>query len=176
MRTLAGRVDEHRARAVDDIPRGNLAASRLQHVFELAVTSARDLADDREYRPDGYVDVDVRRTVEWIEEEAVLPALELLRNLNDPGLFLGRHCAEASAVVHRLDDDLVGENVELLLRLALDVLVFRCAEDVGEARAAHLVRDHFRRERQVVENARELTRGFRMIALLFDDEPLDGDD
>jgi len=79
-------------------------------------------------------------------------------------------------VVHRLDDDLVREDVELLLRLALNVLVFRRTEDVGEARAADLVGDHFRREREVVQNSRQLTRRFRVIALLLDDEPLDGDD
>ena len=59
---------------------------------------------------------------------------------------------------------------------ALHVLVVGGAEDVGEAGAAHLVGDHLRGEREIVEDARELARRFRVIALLLDDEALDRDD
>ena len=173
---LARRVDEHRARAVDDVARGDLTAARLQHVFELAVPAARDLPNDGEDRADRHVDVDVRRAVERIEQQAVLAALEVLGNLDDARLFLGRHGAQPAAVVHRLDDDLVGEHVELLLHLALHVLVVGGAEDVGEPRAADLVGDHLGGERQVVQDARELTRRFRVVALFLDDETLDRDD
>ena len=50
------------------------------------------------------------------------------------------------------------------------------AEDVGETGAAHLVGDHLRGEREIVQDAGELTRRFRMVALLLDDEALDRDD
>ena len=73
-------------------------------------------------------------------------------------LLLGRHRAQPAAVVDRLDDDLVGEHVELLLHLALHVLGLRGAEDVGQAGAAHLVGDHLGGEREVVQDAGELTR------------------
>ena len=105
-----------------------------------------------------------------------LPHLKCFGNLNDPRLLLRRHRAETAAVIHRLDDDLVREDVELLLHFALHVLVFGRAEDVGEARAAHLVGDHLRGEREVVQHAGELTRRLGVIALLLDDEPLDRDD
>src|SRR5947209_8773850 len=87
VRALAGGVHQHGARPIEDVARGNLAAARLQHVLELTVAAARDLADDREDGADRDVHVDVRRAVERIEEQAVLAALERLGNLDDPGLF-----------------------------------------------------------------------------------------
>ena len=67
-------------------------------------------------------------------------------------------------------------HVELLLPLALHVHVGRGAENVGEASAPHLVGDHFRRKRHVVENDRQLARRLRMARVLIDDEAIDGDD
>jgi hypothetical protein len=79
-------------------------------------------------------------------------------------------------VVHRLDDRLVGEDVELLLHLPLNVLVVGRAENVDEAGAANLARDHLRREREVVQDSRQLPGGLRVLPLLLDDEALDRDD
>ena len=70
----------------------------------------------------------------------------------------------------------LAEDVELLLNLALHVLTVIRAEDVGESRAADLVGDHLRGERQIVQHAGELTRRFGVIALFLDDETLDRDD
>ena len=60
-----------------------------------------------------------------------------------------------------------------LLALCALVLFTGRAEDVREARAAHPVRDHFRGERHVVEDAGQLPGGLRMQALLLDDESFD---
>ena len=100
----------------------------------------------------------------------------MLGNLNDSRLLFRRHRAQATGVIHRLDDDLVRYDVELLLNFALHVLGFRRAEDVGETGHADLAGDHLRGERDVVQDAGELAGGLRMLALLLDDEPLDGDD
>jgi hypothetical protein len=83
------------------------------------VPAARDLLHDAEHRADGHVDVDVRRAVEGIEQQAVLAALEVLGDRDDPLDLLRRHRAEPAAMVDGLDDRLVGEDVELLLDLAL---------------------------------------------------------
>ena len=100
----------------------------------------------------------------------------MLGNLNDSRLLFRRHRAQATGVIHRLDDDLVRYDVELLLNFALHVLGVRRAEDVGETGHADLAGDHLRGERDVVQDAGELAGGLRMLALLLDDEPLDGDD
>src|SRR2546430_8677907 len=100
----------------------------------------------------------------------------MLGNLDDSRLLFRRHRAQATGVIHRLDDDLVRYDVELLLNFALPILGFRRAEDVGETGHADLAGDHLRGEPDVVQDAGELAGGLRMLALLLDDEPLDGDD
>ena len=172
---LAGRVHEHRTRAVNYVPRRHLAAARLEHVLKLAVTSARDLPDDGEDRSHGNVYVDVRRAIERIEEQTILAALEVLRDLNDAWLLFGRHGAQPAAVIHRLDDDLIGQNVELLLHFTLHVLGFRGTQDVRQPGASYFVRDHLRGNREVVKDSRQLAGGFGMQPLFFDDETVDGD-
>ena len=114
--------------------------------------------------------------IEWIEQQHVLAGAEAFRNVNDVRLFLGGHRAQPSAMIERLDDDFVGDDIQLLLHFALHVHVIGGAQDVGKAGAAHLVRDHLSGERHVVQDSRQFTRGFREIAFLLDDEPLDRDD
>ena len=65
-------------------------------------------------------------------------------------------------MIDRLDDDLVGENVELLLRLSLNVLEVSSAKYVSQSGAAHLVGDHLRSQRQIVEYSGKLTGSFRV--------------
>ena len=154
----------------------DLPATRLQQILHLATRAARDLADNREDRPDRHVHVDVRGAIERVEQQDVLPALERLGNRDDVRLFLGRHGAKPPAMVHRLDDRLVGEDVELLLLLALDVVRIRGAEDVDQTGPADLVGDHLRGERDVVEDAGQLAGGLRVQPLLLDDVPVDRDD
>src|SRR5687767_15779082 len=109
MRTLARRINEHRARAVDDVSRRNLPASGLKHILHLAARAARDLPDNGKDRSDWNVDVDVRGTVERIEQQAVFSAAEVRRDVDDTGLFLRRQRTESPTMIDCLDDDLVGE-------------------------------------------------------------------
>src|SRR5258707_3820882 len=176
MHALPRGVHQHGAGAVDHVAGRHLSPAGLQHVLHFAGTPARDLLHDAENGAHRDVDVDVGGAVERIEQQAVLPAAKPLGYGNDPGLLLGRHRAEPAAVVHGLDDGVVGEHVELLLDFALHVRVLGGAEDVRETRETHLVGNHLRRERHVVQNAGELASGLRMQALLLDDESLDRDD
>src|SRR6266550_4496168 len=76
-------VHEHRARAVDDVTSRNLAATGLEHVLHLPAYAARDLPNDREDRSDGHVDIDVGRSIQWIEEQTIFPTAEVLGNVDD---------------------------------------------------------------------------------------------
>ena len=76
-------------------------------------------------------------------------------------------------MVHRLDHDVVRQHVELLLRFALNVFVVGGADDIDESGHSDLVRNHLGGEREVVQYARKLAAGFRVEALLFDNEALD---
>jgi len=77
-------------------------------------------------------------------------------------------------VLERVLDRLVGVEVELLLDLALDVLRVGAAEDVDEPGPPDGGGDDLGRERDVVQEVGELARGFRVLALLLEDEPFDG--
>ena len=154
----------------------DLAVSRLQHVLQAAARTVRDLLHHGKDRADGHVHVDIGRSVEGVEEQDVVAVLERVGDRNDVFGFLRCHGAEPPAVIHRLHDDLVRDDVELLLGLALHVLRAGGAEDVGQPGAADLVRDHLRRHREIVQDAGQLAGGLRMAALLLDDEALDRDD
>src|SRR5258706_1450283 len=173
MRTLARRIHEHRARSVDDVARRHLSPSRLQHVLHFAAAAASDLPNNREDRAHGDIDVDVRRAVERIEKKAILSAAKVGRDVDDSRLFLGSHGAEAPTMIDSLDDDLVRQDVELLLCLALNVLEVGRAEYVRQSCASHLVGDHLGGEGKIVQQARELARRFGMQLLLLDDKTLD---
>src|SRR6185437_1183605 len=170
---LARGVDHHRAGAVDHVARRHLAATRLQHVLHLPASTARDLAQNGEDGAHRNVDVDIGRPVQRIEEETVLAATEVVRNLDDVRLFLRRHGAEAAAVVQGLDDHVVGEHVQLLLNLALYIMVFGGTDYVRQAGHADLVGDHLGRERDVVQQPGQLTRSFGIQVFLLDYVALD---
>jgi hypothetical protein len=82
--------------------------------------------------------------------------------------LLGHHRRELAAPLVRLHQHLVGDHVELLLRLALDVLR---ADDVADARERalpHRVADHLARAGDHLEQEPELRRDRAGAALLLD--------
>ena len=173
---LASGVDQHRARAVEDVPGRRLAIPRLQAVtLGRALLLAGDAAVDREDRADRDVDVDVHRAVERIVEQHVL-ALLLPRAHARRLVLLGGGDAHAPGVLDRVAHRLVGEHVELLLQIAGHVEGAAAAEDVGQTRPAHLARDDLRREAQVVEQVGELARSLRVEPFLLHDEALNRHD
>src|SRR5207244_12121510 len=80
------------------------------------------------------------------------------------------HFALPSFPTRRSSD--LGEHVELLLHLALDVDRAEFAEDIGEPGAPYLTGDDLGGEAQIVEQVRQLARGLRVEPLLLHDEPL----
>ena len=117
---------EHRGRAVDREARRHLVAPRLQErglvrLAHLAVGRLR-AAQDREDGADRDVDVDVGRAVERVEQQQVLAARVVRRDRPRLLHLLGGERGEVAAPFVRLEQDLVRQHVELLLRLALHVL------------------------------------------------------
>ena len=78
--------------------------------------------------------------------------------------------------MHALPHRLVREQVELLLQVSRNVHGSRRAEDVRQSGAAHVARDDFRGQAQVIEQVRQLTRRLGVEPLLLHDEPFNRDD
>ena len=79
-----------------------------------------------------HVAVDVRRAIERVERDAEA-ARELLRHDDRLLILLGDEDAARARFEERVDKDVVGENVELLLVIATRVLLAVHAEQVGDA-------------------------------------------
>ena len=71
-------------------------------------------------------------------------------------------------------DGLVRKDVKLLLLFALHVRGTQPTDDVHQAGAADRGSDDLGRQRDVVQQVRELSGRFRIPALLLEDEPFDG--
>ena len=148
----ASQREDHQHRgAVDDVARGELPLPGLEH----AVGIVRQNAEDRPHA-DG--DVDVRRSVEGVEDDAEVPAVRPRADVDGLVFFLGGADPDARTAPQTLQQDLVGDHVELLLCLAVHVLVAGIAQDVGEARAPHLVCDRARGEGDRVDDVDQLGR------------------
>src|SRR5581483_1289994 len=108
-----------------------------------------DASQDRKYRSNRNVDIDIRGPVQRIEEKDVLSTFVVRRNFEDTLVLFAGHSAEVPAVVHRAIDHGVGEGVEFLDDLALNINVPRRAERIDEPRLPDLAIDNFKRQRQV---------------------------
>src|SRR6185369_7474172 len=80
-----------------------------------------------------------------------------------------------ASVAKVAQEDLVGEDVELLLLLAVDVGGRGVAGVAGERRAAELARDDLPAERDPVQELGELSRGFGMRPLALQEVFGEGD-
>jgi hypothetical protein len=137
---LTGGVHQHGARAVDHIARRDLLAARLEHIGFGSPALCGHPAIDAEDGADGTVDIDVRRAIEGIVQHRVLPSRILIRDRDDLFVLLRRHHADSPGVIERVGHGLIGEDVELLLFLVLDIGGPSTAQDVHEARPAGLPR------------------------------------
>ncbi len=168
---LAARVDEEHGRPEEDVSRRDLLGAGAEEV-RFAPLPPRADREDRAERP---VHVDVRRAVHRIEEDEVARSvgaaavdvrlLELLRGGE----------AHEPAVVERLDQDLVGEDVDLLLVLPLHVLGPGGAVRAPDVRDRELARDPLSRDAEPHQEKRELARRAGVLLLSLEDESIEGD-
>ena len=173
---VAGRVDEDRGRAVDDIARRNLLAAALERALDghLPHVVVGD-AVDREDGPDGDVDVDVGRAVERVEQDHVLALAVVEEQRDGLGVLLRADQADLPASAEGAHEGLVGEHVELLLLLVLDVDLAGLAEQVHEPGLADVSLDHLRSDGHIAQQTRELALRPGRLRLALDDELLQGD-
>jgi len=97
--------------------------------------------------------------------------------LDDHGFveFLGSHDRHIAAEAQAVLDHVVGEDVELLLTLAVDVLRAEIAENIDQPGPANLGLNDLGGQGDAGEQPTELPGRGRMPGLLFDQVLLDGD-
>jgi hypothetical protein len=105
----------------------------------------------REDRADRHVDVQVARAVERVEHQQVGAARHGVGDRQRLVHLLAGHAGEVPAGLDVVDEQLVGQDVELLLLLALDVHVAAVAVVAGEHAAPDRRRDVLARRLDVVE-------------------------
>src|SRR5215470_5418225 len=111
---MSRRVYHHRARAINEIPGGNLVDAFLKAILEAPIGRVvRNSTVNRENRSDAGIDVDVRRSVQRVKHQDILSLLGT-GNWNDVGRFFRRHHAEMAVMAHGAANRLLRKLVELL--------------------------------------------------------------
>lgn len=173
MAAATGGIDQHGAGAVDDVAGADLLAAAAE---EIAVGNGVGafLAVDGEDGADGDVHVYIGRAVNRIEDEDVVAAwVSFWDGVNAVHLF-GSHTGQPPGVVGGVDDERIGELVELLHLFAVDVGAAGDAHYLGETGFIDVAGDDFGGDTQVGEQAGEFAGGLGVLPLFFDDEASEG--
>ena len=99
--------------------------------------NGRVVSEDRKDGADADADIQVRRTVERIEDDAVFAAIHAALQDRRFFIFLGCDARDGGPAAEALHEDVVRDDVELLLGLAVHVRAAAFAQDVFDARAAY---------------------------------------
>ena len=166
---VAHRQHQHRLRAVDAVAGGGLLLARLQEVLFADAAGVADLAQHREDGADRDVDVDVARAVERVVQQHVLALRVAVGHDVDRVHLLAGHRREVAAPFVGLDQHLVGDDVELLLHLALHVFAVGAAQHVAERALVDGDRDVLAGARDDLDQQPQLARDAAMFALLLDE-------
>jgi hypothetical protein len=156
----------------DGKARGDLVAPGLQEVV-LADGAARRLGrrlQDGKDGADGEIDIDVARAVDRVEQEQVFAPRVAVGDEVDGLHLLRRHGGEVAAPLVGLQERLVGDHVELLLHLALDVLGVEIAEHAAERALVDRMADGLAGARHDLDQQAQLGGQGGLAALLFDEE------
>ncbi len=169
---VAGREHEHRGRPVDDVARGHLLGPRKERGVDGGLL-ALGKAVHREDGPHRHVHVDIGRAVERVEQDDVPPDVPGARRDRDDlvGLFRDDQAGLATEP-ESLDELGVGDGVELLLDLALDVRLTRVTEHVEEPGAPDVAVYHLRGEGQIADEPGKRPGRDGDAILLLEDELL----
>ncbi|PRD38308.1 UNVERIFIED_CONTAM: hypothetical protein NCL1_03594 [Trichonephila clavipes] len=124
--------DELGRRAVDGIAGGDLGRARLQERGDFGGIAAGRRFQHREDCAHRHVDVDVRGAVERVEQQQVAAARRAVGDRERVVHLLRGHAGEVAAAAVHVEQDVVGDHVQLLLVLALHVGAAGGAEHAGQ--------------------------------------------
>jgi hypothetical protein len=124
----------------------DLLRARQEQVLFLVEIPVFRTAVNRENRSEHAVDVGIRRSVDRVHQDRVLPALAVPMKLGDALGLLGHDRTDEFAVFEGVGEDFVGKKVEFFDLFTLDVGVAGVAEQAAEGGATQFVGDDLRRE------------------------------
>ena len=161
--------------AVEAVARRDLLAAFLQKVLFGHGVTTFGFFEHAEDGADAHVDVDVGRAVERVKHQQVFAlGVAVGHDVDGFHLFAG-HGRQVTAPFVGLDQHLVGDDVELLLHLALHVLATSHTQDAGQVALAHGLADALASPRHHLEQQTQLGGDVAVFALLFDEVAGEGD-
>mmetsp|Transcript_72262 Transcript_72262/g.217199 ORF Transcript_72262/g.217199 Transcript_72262/m.217199 type:complete len:485 (-) Transcript_72262:71-1525(-) len=140
--------DQLSRRPVHAVARGNDVVAGAEDVLDGAQRALRHLLVDGEDGSGGHVAVDVRRAVERVEGDAEAAGV-FLGNDDRLLILLRDEDAARARLDERVDEDVVGEDIELLLVVAARVLLTVHAEEAGDASLGARTRGGLAREAEL---------------------------
>jgi hypothetical protein len=167
---VTGGQHQHGVGTVQRIASAHLLGAGLQEVLGGRVGHAFRTTQDGEDGADGDVHVDVGRAIQRIEGNQVLAARELGRDGEHVVHLFRCHTGQMAAPAQRIQHDVIGDDVQLLLRFTLDVLAAGTAQHTDQRALVDLMGDLLARGHDVAQQAGEVTGGAGDGALFFDDE------
>ena len=171
---IAGGQDHHGRGPINGVAGGDLPGAGLQEGLRAGLGALAGAAQDGEDGAHRDVDVDIGGAVQGVEGQQVLAAGIGGGNGIDVVHLLGGHGRQVTRPLVGLDEDVVGEHVQLFLGLALDVLAAGATQDAHQGAVVHQVGDDLAGGHHVVEERGEIARGAADPALFLDDELGDG--
>lgn len=157
-----------RGRTVHGVAGGHHLVAGAQHVLDGARGARLELVH-AEDRSDGHPGVQVRRPVDRVAADGVVARVAL--EDDQVLLLLAHQHLHVPGALHRVDEDLVADHVQLLLVVPGRVGLPVETNQVHQLRSSDCVRDELERILQRVEQERQLPcRLGRQPLLLLDDE------
>ena len=164
---------QQRLRPVDRIARGDLIIARLQEIL-FAHIAPFDILRRAQHREDGAdrkIDVDIAGPVDRIEQQQIFALGVAIGDKMDRLHLLGAHGRQMPAPFIRLQQQLIGDDVELLLHLALHILAVEAAQHLAQRALRHRMADRLARARHRLDQQAQFGGQGIGMSLLFDEKP-----
>src|SRR5690554_666417 len=152
---------------------GHLTGALLQNVFSLDWTSyGGNPSVNGKDGPDGNINIDIGRTVQGINRYYIFAALIL--KINHLIVFLRYDGTYLPSFRQRPGESDIGNNIQVLLFLPLNIDLSECTDDITQTRPVDLSVNDFCCQGNVPKELRQLSGGERKIILLAFDKSIKG--